>query len=129
MTTSLSATTRREQFALAGVKSFVLRGAVAAGILRILGFDGQFDEASAKALHLLFGGGTHVVGGSDRAQPARGGDGLQAGDAGADDENTGGSDGAGSGGHHGKNSMEVSAAISTALYPQIVPMEESASML
>ena len=44
-----------QQLALAGVESFVLRGAVAARILRILGFDGEFDEAAAQALHLLFG--------------------------------------------------------------------------
>src|SRR5580692_11401154 len=50
-----------QQFALAGVEIFVLRGAVATGILRVLGFDGKFDEAAAQALHLLFGGGTHVI--------------------------------------------------------------------
>ncbi len=76
MTTSLSATTA-EQFALAGVESFVLRRAVAAGILRIFGFDRQFDEAAAQALHLLFCGRAHVVGGGNRAQPSRGGNRLQ----------------------------------------------------
>src|SRR5579864_1858601 len=54
-----------QQFALACIESFVLRGTVAAGILRVLRFDGEFDESSAQALHLLFGGGTHVIGRGD----------------------------------------------------------------
>src|SRR4029077_1592377 len=88
---------------LAGVEVFILGGAVSAGILRVLGFDREFHEASAKALHLLFRGGTHVIRGRDSAEPARGSDGLQAGDSGADHEYAGGSDRAGGGGGHGKN--------------------------
>jgi hypothetical protein len=47
---------------LPGVERFVLRSAVSTGILRVFGFDGQFDETPAQALHLLFGRWTHVIG-------------------------------------------------------------------
>src|ERR1017187_10069274 len=75
-----------EKFALPRVESFVLGCAVATGVLSVLSFERQFDEAAAKALHLLFRSGTHVVGGGDGAQAARGGDGLRSGDSSADDE-------------------------------------------
>jgi len=48
-----------EQLALLAVKLFALRGGVAASVLRVLGFDGEFDEACAQALDLfLYGGRT-----------------------------------------------------------------------
>ena len=74
---------------------------VAAGGLRRLEFlvlDG--DEFGAEAFNLLLGRGPHVGRGDDGAEPARGGDGLQAGDAGAHDENLGGRHRAGRGHHH-----------------------------
>ncbi len=74
------------EFALAGVEGFVLRRGVSARILRILGLDGQFDEASAEALHLFLHGGPHIVGRNDRAQTTRGGDCLQTRHADADDQ-------------------------------------------
>ena len=95
-----------QQFALPAVEVFVLGAGVAAGVLRVFGFDGQFDEAAAEALDLFFRGGAHVVGGSYGAETAGGGDGLQSGDAGADDENAGGSDRSGGGSKHRENSWE-----------------------
>src|SRR5690606_32725752 len=49
---------------------------------------------------LLGGGGPHVEARHHRTQPAGGGDGLEAGDAGSQDEDVGGTKGAGGGGEH-----------------------------
>ncbi len=67
-----------QQLALALVERFVLGPGVAAGVLGVLGLDGQLDEPAAQALDLLLGGRPHVVGRGDRAQPPRRGDRLQA---------------------------------------------------
>ena len=75
-----------EQLALAVVERFILGAAVAAGVLGVLGLDGQLDEPAAQALDLLLGGGPHVVGRGDGAQPPRRGDRLEPGHAGADDQ-------------------------------------------
>ncbi len=48
------------------------------------------DEGGAEALHLLAHRGPHVEGGDDGAEPARGGDRLQPGDAGTEDEHAAG---------------------------------------
>jgi hypothetical protein len=56
--------------------------------LRVGHLDGEFDEAAAHAEHLFLGGRPQIVRGNHRAQPARGGDGLQSGHARADDEDT-----------------------------------------
>jgi hypothetical protein len=58
------------------------------------------DELGAQALDLLLGRRAHVGGGDHRAQAPRGGDRLQAGDAGAHHEHLGRGDGAGRGHHH-----------------------------
>src|SRR5467141_2387480 len=92
-----------EQLALLAVKIFTLRARVAAFVLRVFGFDGQFDEAASEALHLLLNRRAQIVGGNHRAQAARGSDGLQSRDAAADDQHARGSDGARRGGEHGKN--------------------------
>ena len=51
--------------------------------------------------------GPHVVGGDDGAEPPRGGDRLQAGDAGAHHQHAGGGDRAGRGHHHRKELAEA----------------------
>ena len=61
---------------------------------------GDLDEPRPQALDLLLDRGANVEGGDDGAQPARGGDRLQAGHAGAEDEDVGRRDGAGGGHHH-----------------------------
>ncbi len=90
-----------EQFPLAGIESFVLRGRITASVLRVFGLDGQFDEAAAEALHLFFDGGPHVIGGNHRAEALGRGDGLQPRDAAADDQHARGGNRARGGGHHG----------------------------
>ena len=75
-----------QQLALALVERVVLCAGVAAGVLGVFGLDGQLDEAPAQALDLFLRGRAQVVRRGDGAQPARGGDRLQAGDAGADHE-------------------------------------------
>ncbi len=92
-----------EKLALLAVKIFALRARVAAFVLRVLGFDGEFDETSAQALHLFLYRGAQIVGGNHRAQAARRGDGLQSSDADADDQHARRRDGARSGGEHGEN--------------------------
>ncbi len=57
---------------------------VAAG--RLLRANAEVEERRAEALHLLGDGRAHVERRDDRAEPPRGRDRLQAGDAGADDE-------------------------------------------
>ena len=93
--------------ALAAVERLVLRLGVAALVLGVAGFKRQLDELRADALHLLLGGGPHVVGLHRRAEPPRGGDRLQPRHAGADDEHARGLDGAGRGGEHGKHARQV----------------------
>src|SRR5712691_3284728 len=93
-----------QQFALAGVKGFVLGSAVTARVLGVLSFNGQLDKAAAQALHLLFGGGTHVIGRSHRAQPPSRGDSLQSRHSGTDDEYPRRRDRTRGRRHHGKDS-------------------------
>src|SRR5206468_7360751 len=54
--------------------------------LGILGFERELDELAAQALDLLLDDGPGVVGLDDGAEAFGRADGLQAGDAGADDE-------------------------------------------
>ena len=62
----------------------------------------QVQEAAAQRLDLLARLRAHVEALHLRAQAARGGDGLQAGHAGADHQHLRGTDGAGGGGEHGE---------------------------
>ena len=62
---------------------------VAAGGLRIAGVDRNIDELGAEALDLLLDHGPRVVGLDDRAEATRGGDRLQPGHTGADDQHLG----------------------------------------
>ena len=74
---------------------------VAAGCLRRLEFLVlDRDELGAEALDLLLGRGPHIGRGDDGAEPARGRDRLQAGDAGAHDEDFRCRNGTGRGHHH-----------------------------
>ena len=77
-----------EQFALAIVEILILRLGISSRVLRIGGFDGQFDKAAAQALHLFLGSGTQIICRSHRSQSASGRDGLQAGDARSQSPNT-----------------------------------------
>src|ERR1700736_4278167 len=92
-----------EQLALLAVKLLALRGGVAASVLRVLGFDGQLDEARAQALDLFLYGGAQIVCGNYGAKTTRGGDGLQPCDSAAQNQYPRRSDGTGSGGHHREN--------------------------
>ncbi len=65
-----------------------------------VGDEVEFQRAAAERGDLLPGGAADVEAGDDRAQPLGGGDGLQAGDAGAEHEHLGRRHGAGGGGHH-----------------------------
>ena len=89
ITTSLSATTRPEQLALAGVELLAHRLRVASAVLGVGRIEIELDEAPAEALDLLGDGGPDVVGVNDRAEPSRRRDRLQAGDAGADHQHAG----------------------------------------
>src|ERR1700693_4246560 len=86
-----------EQFALLSIEVLILGSPVTSGVLGVLGFDWQLDEASAQTHYLFFGYRSHVVGRSYRTQPARSCDGLQAGNASANYEHAGRSDCAGGG--------------------------------
>ena len=77
-----------------------MSGGVAAGVLRVFGFEREFDEAGAEALDLFFYDGAQVVGGDDGAETARGGDGLESRDADAEDQNARWRDRASGGGEH-----------------------------
>ena len=80
------------------------RPRVAADALRdlalLVGFVGHVDELRAQRLDLLLDRGPHVGRLDDRAEPLGGGDRLQAGDAGAEDQHARGLDRAGRGHHH-----------------------------
>ncbi len=67
------------------------------------GLERHFDDLGAEARDLLLGGRADVVGRNGRSEPPRGGNGLQAGHARADDKHLGGADRAGGGNQHGKN--------------------------
>ncbi len=71
---------------------------VAAGGRRVFGLD--LDELRAEALDLLLDDLAHVERLDDGAEPARGADGLQAGDAGAEHEDARGRDRPGRGHEH-----------------------------
>ena len=69
----------------------------------------DLEELRAERLDLLLDGGADVEGGDDGAEPARGGDRLQAGDAGAEHEHLGGRDRA-RGGHQHREEAAASPA-------------------
>ena len=79
---------------------FFGEGAGVAALAFAAGTDGDADEFRAQAFDLFLDGGADVVAADDGAQAARGGDGLQSGDARADDQNARGRNGSGGGGHH-----------------------------
>ena len=79
------------------------------GLLEFLVLDG--DELGAEAFDLLLGGGAHVGRGHDRAEPARGRDRLQAGDARAHDEHPRRRHGAGRGHHHRQRAAVFGRAV------------------
>ncbi len=62
---------------------------VASGRLSVLGFQGQLDEFAPQTFHLLLDDRPGIVSLDDRPQALGGADGLQAGHAGADDEDAG----------------------------------------
>ena len=66
-----------QQLALAPVEILILGFRVAAGVLRVLGFDRQFDKTPAEALDLLLGGRPQIVRGDNGSEPARRGDRLK----------------------------------------------------
>ena len=72
----------------------LLRGELARVAAAALGAHAGLDELGAEGLHLLARGAAHVVGLDHRAQAPRGGDGLQSGDACADDQHLRRADGA-----------------------------------
>ena len=92
--------------ALAPVERFILRFRVAAGVLRLACLERKLDESCPKALNLLFDRRPNVVGLDARAKAACGRDGLQPGDAGADDENARGGHRSCRGIEHGKHSRQ-----------------------
>ncbi|MEO6881044.1 MAG: cytochrome c oxidase assembly protein, partial [Mycobacteriaceae bacterium] len=67
---------------------------------RARGADPDFQEFRTQRLDLLAGLGAHVITLDLRTQPARGGDRLQAGHAGANHQHLRGADRAGGGGQH-----------------------------
>jgi hypothetical protein len=69
------------------------------------------DEFRAEAFDLLLGRRPHVGRGDDGAEAARGGDRLQAGDAGAHDENLGGRHRAGRRHHHRQRPAEFGGRV------------------
>ena len=73
---------------------------VAARGRRVFGLD--LDELRAEALDLLLDDLAHVERLDDGAEAARGADGLEPGDAGAEDEDARRGDGPGRGHEHGK---------------------------
>ena len=75
-------------------------GVAAGGFRRLEFLVLDRDELGAEALDLLLGRRPHVGRGDDGAEPARGRDRLQAGDAGAHDEDFCSRDGTGRGHHH-----------------------------
>ena len=75
------------------------RAGVAALALGV-GDEVEFQRAAAERGDLLPGGAADVEAGDDRAEALGGGDRLQAGDAGAEDQHLGRRHGAGGGGHH-----------------------------
>ena len=67
------------------------------------GFDVEHHEARAQAFDLFLDGGADVVAADHRAQPARGGDGLQSGDARADHQHARRRDRSRGGHQHGEH--------------------------
>jgi hypothetical protein len=80
--------------------AFLFGGQVAGVTAGAVGRNAGIDELGAERFDLLTGGGTHVVGFDHGAQTLAGGNGLQAGDTGANDQHAGRADGAGGGGQH-----------------------------
>jgi hypothetical protein len=58
------------------VEALILRSALSARILRVLGFKRKLDESATQALHLFFGRRPQIVCRSDRPQTVRRGNGL-----------------------------------------------------
>ena len=96
----------QHHLALPPVERFVLRLGVAALVLGVRRLERQLDELRAEALDLLLDRRADVVGLDLGAEPPRGGDRLQAGDAGADDEDARGGDRAGRGHQHREHARQ-----------------------
>ena len=78
------------------------------------GVEVERQELRPQRLDLLLGDRPHVVGLDHRAQPPRGGDGLQPGDAGPEDEHLSRPDRAGRRGQHGEEAPQAQAAMRAA---------------
>ena len=85
---------------LLGLRGLFLGRQLAGVAAGTVGGNAGIDELGTERLDLLTGCGTDVVGFDHGAQATTGGDRLQAGNAGADDQHAGRTDGAGSGGQH-----------------------------
>ena len=92
-----------KKFALLFVELFTLRRGVAARVLRVFRFNGDFDESPAEALHLLLDRGAQIVRGDNRSESSSCSDGLQTGNAATDDEHSRWRDRSRRGGKHRKN--------------------------
>ena len=104
-----------QQLALPAVELLAHGLGVAALVLGAGGLHVEHDEARAQALDLLLDGGADVVAADHGAQPARGGDGLQSGDARADHQHARGATVPAAVISMGNMRGRESAAISTAL--------------
>ena len=93
----------QHHFPLAPVERLVLRLRIAPLVLGIASVERHLHETRAQALHLLLDGRPYVVRFHFRAQPTGSGDRLQAGNAGANDEDFGGGEGAGGRHQHRKH--------------------------
>ena len=103
-----------ERLALALLLLLGQLAGVAAGVLGVLEPDVELHELRAQRLDLLLDRGAHVEGGHHGAQPLGGGDGLQAGHAGAEHQHLGRADRAGGGGEHREEAASSCAVISAA---------------
>src|SRR5687768_3430150 len=91
---------------LAAVEVLVLGFGVASLVFGILSLERQFDELGAHALDLLLHRRADVVGLDLGAEPPGGGDRLQSGHTGTDDEDACGRDGAGGGHEHREHAWQ-----------------------
>jgi hypothetical protein len=94
----------RHHLSLAAVELLAHGPGVPAGRLGIPGLHLDFYELGPQALHLLLGGGPHIIGLHHCSQTAGCGDGLKTRDTCPNDKNPGRSDGPGGGNHHGVHS-------------------------
>ena len=103
MTQSAAAMRRVQDFLLLGL---LLGGELARVAAGALGGDAGLDELRAQRAHLLARRAAHVVGLDHGAEPLRGRDRLQAGDARADHQHGRRADGAGRRGQHREELVE-----------------------